>query len=47
MMVSAGNFVSFTPGFSPVVDRKRGQKTVSTVFAGFATETVKTVSQQI
>ena len=25
-------FVSFTPGFSPVLDRRDQQKTVSTVF---------------
>jgi hypothetical protein len=32
---------SFTPGFSPVLDSKHYQKTVSTVFGVFTIETVK------
>jgi hypothetical protein len=41
------NVLSFTPGFSPVPDVEHQQKTVSTVFATFAMETVKTVSHHV
>jgi hypothetical protein len=38
---------SFTPGFSPVLGRRYQQKPFQRFFLRFATETVKTVSQQI
>jgi hypothetical protein len=38
--------VSFTPGFSLVLEGRHQRKTVSTVFDAFHMETVKTVSQQ-
>jgi hypothetical protein len=38
---------SFTPGFSPVPDVQHQQKTVSTVFAAFAIETVETVLNNV
>jgi hypothetical protein len=42
----AGGFVSFTPGFSPVITGKATIETVSPVSC-FAVETVKTVSEEL
>jgi hypothetical protein len=43
----ASKVVSFTPGFSPVSDRRSQQKTVSTVFLAFAIDTLETVSHHV
>ena len=39
--------VSFTPGFSPVLNERNQQRTVSTVFTVFPMKTVKTVPNNV